>query len=71
MQEPRGDEMMLQGLAFAEGMVTGAAESAKFYWRMWGPLGEPMVYGIDAWADMQRQYLRWLREAYGAQGRSS
>ena len=52
MQEPRGDEMMLQGLAFAEGMVTGAAESAKFYWRMWGPLGEPMVYGIDAWADM-------------------
>ena len=71
MQEPRGDEATLQGLQFAEEMVSGFAESAKVYWRMWGPLGEPMIQSIDAWAEMQRQYIRWLRETYGPQNRSS
>ncbi|HZB82985.1 MAG: hypothetical protein M3315_02080 [Actinomycetota bacterium] len=71
MQEPRGDEATLQGLQFAEQMVDGFTESAKVYWRMWGPLGEPMIQSIDAWAAMQHQYIQWLRETYGAQGRSS
>jgi hypothetical protein len=30
-------------------MVDNFAEQAKAYWRLWGPLGEPMVRGIDAW----------------------
>jgi hypothetical protein len=52
-------------------MVNTFEQSAKFYWRMWGPLGEPMVRTVDAWADMQRSYLQWLREASGAGGRDA
>ncbi len=70
MQESRNQEATLRWLEVAEGMVHGFAENAKFYWRMWGPLGESMVHGVDAWAEMQRGYLRWLREASGAGGGS-
>jgi hypothetical protein len=70
MQESRNQEATLRWLKVAEGMVHGFAENAKFYWRMWGPLGEPMVHSVDAWAEMQRGYLRWLREASGAGGES-
>ena len=56
MQEPHGAKGTLQGLGFAESMVNTFEQSAKFYWRMWGPLGEPMVRTVDAWADMQRSY---------------
>jgi hypothetical protein len=62
---PRGDEA-IQGLDGYEQMVDNFAEHAKAYWRLWGPLGEPMVRGIDAWAEGQRAYLQWLRQAYGA-----
>ena len=65
MQEPRGDEA-LQGLDYYERMVDQFAESAKAFWRAWGPMGEPMIQGIDAWAQMQRAYLQWLRQIYGA-----
>ncbi len=69
MQEgPRGDEA-LQGLDTYEQMVNTFAENAKTYWRLWGPQGEPMVRGIEAWAEMQRAYLQWLRRAYGAGNR--
>lgn len=71
MQEPHGAKGTLQGLGFAESMVNTFEQSAKFYWRMWGPLGEPMVRTVDAWADMQRSYLQWLREASGAGGRDA
>ena len=37
------------------------AEGAKAYWRLWGPLGEPMVYAVEAWAEMQREYFQWMR----------
>jgi hypothetical protein len=47
----------------AEFMVNVFAERAKLYWRGWGPLGEPMVVAIDSWAEMQCQYLDWLRKA--------
>jgi hypothetical protein len=71
MQKPHGAKGTLQGLGFAESMVNTFEQSAKFYWRMWGPLGEPMVRTVDAWADMQRSYLQWLREASGAGGRDA
>jgi hypothetical protein len=68
MQGPRGDKP-LRGLDDYEQMVNTFAENAKAYWRLWGPLGEPMVQGIDAWVQVQRAYLQWLRQAYGGAGR--
>ena len=41
------------------------AEQARDYWRLWGPLGEHMVRGIDGWANQQHSYLRWLRHNHG------
>jgi hypothetical protein len=65
MQEgPRGDEP-IQGLDGYEQMVNTFAEQAKMFWRMWGPAGEPMVRGIEAWAEVQRAYLQWLRQTSG------
>jgi len=52
-------------------MVNTFAEQAKMFWRMWGPAGEPMVRGIEAWAQMQRAYLQWLRQAYKTGGEAS
>jgi len=71
MQEPHSAKGTLQGLGFAESMVNTVEQSAKFYWRMWGPLGEPMVRTVDAWAGMQRSYLQWLREASAAGDRDT
>jgi hypothetical protein len=42
------------------------AEGAKAYWRLWGPLGEPMVRAVEEWAKMQRAYLRWVRQVIGS-----
>jgi hypothetical protein len=42
-------------------MVNTIAEQAKIFWRMWGPAGEPMVRGIEAWVEMQRAFIQWLR----------
>ena len=64
MQGPRGDEA-LQGLDTYEQMVDTFAEQAKAYWRQWGPLGETMVRGIDAWEETQRAYVQWLRQSIG------
>ena len=65
MQErPRGDEA-LQGLDAYEQMVVTFAEQAKTYWKMWGPLGEPMVNGVEYWESMQRTYILWLRQNAG------
>jgi hypothetical protein len=52
---------MLRGLGFAEYVVGAFEKSAVFYWRMWGPLGGPMIRATEQWADMQRRYLRSLR----------
>jgi hypothetical protein len=75
MHRPRNDEAV-QSLDGYEQLVNTFAENAKDYWRLWGPLGEPMVRGVDAWADMQhgyiqwlRGYIQWLRQTYGAQKR--
>jgi hypothetical protein len=52
-----------------EQMVDNFAEQAKAYWRLWGPLGEPMIRIVDAWVEQQRTYLRWLRQNYGTEKR--
>jgi hypothetical protein len=44
-----------------EQMVDDFAKLSKFYWRMWGPLGVPMIRATEQWANMQRWYLRSLR----------
>jgi len=71
MQERHSAKGTLQGLGFAESIVNTFEQSAKFYWRMWGPLGEPMVRTVDAWAGMQRSYLQWLRETSAAGDRDT
>ncbi len=67
MQGGPGGNDPLQGLEVYEQMVDTFAEQAKAYWRMWGPVGDPMVRGIDAWAEMQRTYVQWLRQSMGNQ----
>ena len=64
MQTPRSDEAV-QGLDDYEQMVDTFAEQAKMFWSMWGPAGEPMVRGIEAWAEMQRAYIQWFRQTTG------
>ncbi len=64
MQGPTGGDAQ-QGLEVYEQMVDTFAENAKLYWRMWGPQGEPIIRGIDAWAEMQRAYVQWLRQNMG------
>jgi hypothetical protein len=49
-----------------EQMVNTFAEQAKTFWRSWGPAGEPMVQGIEAWAQMQHSFIQWLRQSTGA-----
>ena len=68
MHGPQGDEA-LQGLDGYDQMVNTFAQNAKAYWRLWGPLGEPMVRIIDAWVEQQRTYLQWLRQNYGTEKR--
>ena len=62
MQGPQGPDP-LQGLDTYEQMVDSFAEQAKAYWRMWGPPGEAMIQGIEAWVQMQRAYVQWMRQS--------
>ncbi len=57
MQEPGGYKVSFLGGRVAQGMVNVFVKSAKFYWRMWGPLGEPMVRATEPWENAQRRYL--------------
>ncbi len=65
MQESRRTQAVRQGLGVAESMVRTFEQNAKFYWRMWGPLGEPMIRATEQWANVQRSYIRSFREAPG------
>ena len=67
----RPNEEAIQRIDGYEQMVNTAAQNAKAYWRLWGPIGEPMIRSIDAWAQMQRASLQWLREASEAGRRYS
>ncbi len=55
-------------LGESEFMVDFLAEGAKAYWRLWGPLGAPMVYAVKEWAKMQRAYCRSLHQVIGPGG---
>jgi hypothetical protein len=68
MQGPNNDEA-LQGLDAYEQMVNTFAEQARAYWGMWGPPGEAMGQGVEAWAQMQRAYIQWLRQTFEAGNR--
>ncbi len=59
------EHMMLDETEF---MVDFFAEGAKAYWRLWGPLGAPMVYAVEEWAKMQRAYCRSLHQVLGPGG---
>jgi hypothetical protein len=67
--QPGGEA--LQGLDGYEKMVDSFAEQAKAFWRSLGPTGEPMVQGIEAWAQMQRAYIQWVQQSFEAGGRAS
>lgn len=56
--------MMRTPLEVAGLMVDAAAEGAKLYWSWWGPLGQPAVMVVDAVADLQRQCLGWMVDAF-------
>jgi hypothetical protein len=54
-------EEELQVLSDAEYAVVLLAQGARVYWKAWGPFGDPMVRSVDTWTEMQRSYLKWLR----------
>jgi hypothetical protein len=56
-------------LGESEFMVDFFAEGAKAYWRLWGPLGAPIVHAVEEWAKMQRAYCQSLHQAIGPDGR--
>ena len=71
MQGPRAGEVGLQGgIDGYEQMVSTFAFSVKAYWALWGPLGQPMIEGVDAWKRIQHAYLESVRNETGARGAS-
>ena len=65
MQGPGGGNLP-EGLDGYEQMVNNFADQAKIFWRSQGPQGEPMVHGVEAWAEMQRALISWVRQTQGA-----
>ena len=74
MQGSRNGKAHLQALNETEHMMLGEtefmtdffAEGAKAYWRLWGPLGDPMVHAVHELAKMQRAYFRGLHQVIGS-----
>ena len=64
-QGPQGGELP-QGIDGYELMVDNFADQAKIFWRSLGPQGEQMVHGVEAWAEMQRALISWMRLTQGA-----
>jgi hypothetical protein len=58
MQGPP-DDVALQGLDGYEQMVNTCAENAKAYWRLWGPLGEPMIRVVEMRAPCGSHGTAW------------
>ena len=56
-----GDEVQ-QGIGGYEQMVNTFAQQAKTFLRLWGPAGGPMIMGVEAWAQMQHAYIKWLKQ---------
>ncbi|MCA1729204.1 MAG: hypothetical protein LC751_07290 [Actinobacteria bacterium] len=65
MQEPRSEEL-LRGLDMYEQIVHAFAKQSKAYWRIWGPMGQPMLQGVEYWEEMQGEFIRWLRQNRGS-----
>ena len=59
---PQGGDEVLQGVDGYEQMMNTFAQQAKTFWRSLGPAGEPMVLGIESFAQMQSAYIQWLRQ---------
>lgn len=66
---PQADELQ-QRIDGYEQMIDTFAEQAKAFWTSMGPAGEPMVLGVESFAQMQRAYLRWLGQAKRSSGMS-
>ena len=47
------EETFQRGLEFAEYLLNVVADGAKFYLGLCRPLDEPLIRGLDAWADAQ------------------
>ncbi len=60
MQRPQGGGIP-QGVDGYEQMVNTFAEQAKTFWRSWGPPGEPIVQGTEAWVQMQHSGQRTVQ----------
>ena len=48
-----------------EFVVDFFAEGAKAYWRLWGPLGDPMVHAVEEWEKIQRACFRSVYHVMG------
>jgi hypothetical protein len=74
VKEPQSGKATLQAINEIEHLMVDEtayvvdffAEGAKAYWRLWGPLGEPMVYAVEGWAKMQRAYFQSLHQVVGS-----
>ena len=67
MQGPGdGEAAFRDPLRLVEEMVDVFAEGVQLYWRLWRPLGEPLMRGVDARADGQRRYPARVRETFKA-----
>ena len=63
MQQRLMGDVVQQGIEGYERLVNTIAFSAKAYWAMWGPWGQPLIEGVDRWAEKQRAYLQSARGA--------
>jgi hypothetical protein len=59
-----------QGIDVYEQMMNTFTEQAKTFWKSMGAAGEPMALGIESFAQMQRAYIQWLRQAQRSSGAS-
>ncbi len=60
LQQPSDEDLQQEHDGY-DLMVDTVAFSAKAYWAMWGPLGQPMIDAVDRWAQRQRGYLQLVR----------
>jgi hypothetical protein len=67
MQQRLTSDVVHQVIESYERLVNILAFSAKAYWVMWGPWGQPLIEGVDRWAEKQRVYLQSARGAFVSQ----
>src|SRR5215203_4036690 len=61
IQDSPSIDDVVRELDVAKELVNTFAVRAKHYWMGRGPVAMPMILTIDAWAQGQLQYLKWLR----------